>query len=308
MADGDAASHTHSNPDVGENVTIPLNDEETSLSPRGERLMKRLTTFIQQAMEQQKYDVEKQVNDKGKEKVTGGTSKPKTDRASFKAFRSSGATEFTGFADPVVAIQWLQNTEKVFRITRVWDEDKVNYATAMFTDRALTWWDATYESLSEDVRDNMTWESFKTRFHDQYCPADLQRRLEKEFLELKQGNLSVIEYETQFNQKARFALRFLTSERDRVDHFIDGLRREIRDFVANRDIPDFNRAVEYARRREHDLTRRDDDPIPSSKRQRIEGASSVPVHRPSRFSNLRRTHSQTTPRTSSQAFSLQVYL
>ncbi|XP_024990613.1 uncharacterized protein LOC112524903 [Cynara cardunculus var. scolymus] len=219
MSDGDAASHTPPNPDDGENNPDPnLNEDDTPLSPRGERLMKRLLTFVQQT------------------------------------FEHGGATEFTGLSDPVTTVQWIQNTEKVFRISRVLNEDKVNFASAMLTKRALTWWDATFESLTKDERKSLTWKSFKTRFFEQFCQIDLQRRLEKEFLELKQGNMSVIEYETQFNRKARFALRFLSSEHERIEHFVNGLRREIREFVANRDIPSFNKAVEYARRREHDLT------------------------------------------------------
>lgn len=270
MADGDAVSHTPTNPDVGENdPDLNLNEDDTPLSPRGERLMKRLTTFIQQTFEQHKHDKEKE---KGKEKELGDSSKPKSERVSFKNFRSSGATEFSGLSDPVIAMQWIQNTEKVFRISRVLNEDKVNYGSAMLTDRALNWWEATFESLNENDRESLTWESFKTRFLEQFCPIDLQRRLEKEFLELKQGNMSVMEYETLFNQKARFALRFLSSEQERIEHFVNGLRREIREFVANRDIPSFSKAVEYARRREHDLTILD-EPTSEPKRQRTEKAT-----------------------------------
>ncbi|KAJ9539086.1 hypothetical protein OSB04_031819 [Centaurea solstitialis] len=226
MSVGDAASHSPPNPDGGEtDRDLNLDEDDTPLSPRGERLMKRLTTF-------------------GKEKVLVNSTKSKSERVLFKNFRSSGATEFNGLSDPVIAVQWIQNTEKVFRISRVLNEDKVNYASAMLTERALTWWDATFESLTENERESLSWESFKTRFIEQFCPIDLQWRLEKEFLELKQGSMSVIEYETQFNRKARFALRFLSSEHERIEHFIDGLRREIREFVSNRDFPSFNKAVD----------------------------------------------------------------
>ena len=135
MVDDDVVSHTPTNPNVGENdPDLNLNEDATPLSPRIERLMKRLTTFVQQTFEHRKHDIEK-----GKEKELGGLSKPKSERVSFKSFRSSGATEFTGLSDPVIVVQWLQNTEKVFRISRVMNEDKANYASAMLTERALTW-------------------------------------------------------------------------------------------------------------------------------------------------------------------------
>ena len=318
MADDDTASHTPPDLNIGEDAPkFPLNDDESPLSPRTERMMKHLTTFVQSALEQQRHDIERRMSelrgplstlkptDKGKEKVTGDSSKLKTDWVSFKVFRGCGAIEFTGHTDPVEALQWLQNTEKVFRISRVWDEDKVSYATAMFADRALTWWDATFDSLDENTRETMTWESFRTRFYEQYCPADLQRRLEKEFLELKQGSMTVINYEAEFNRKACFAKRFITSEHEKINHFVDGLRREIREFVANRDIPNFGKAVEYARRREHDLTI-PDGTVSALKRQRTDRTFSLPTHKPSRFFTPRRAQSQTTPRAPSQAYTLQV--
>ncbi|XP_024963866.1 uncharacterized protein LOC112504146 [Cynara cardunculus var. scolymus] len=260
MADDDVASHTPTNLVASHTPTNPVvgdhdpnqgqHDDETPLSPRGEQLMKKLTTVIQQTFEQHKNEIGK---DKGKEKDSSELSRPRSERVSFKAFRSSGAIEFTGITDPVIAVQWIQNTEKVFRIAHVANEDKAIYASAMLTERALVWWDATFETLNENEKESMPWESFKARFFEQYCPVDLQRRLEKEFLELKQGNMSVIEYETQFNQKAHFVIRFITSEEERAQTFIEGLRCEIRDFVANREIPSFNKAVEYARHLEHDL-------------------------------------------------------
>ncbi|KAJ9546760.1 hypothetical protein OSB04_019303 [Centaurea solstitialis] len=101
MSKGDAASHSPPNPDCGENDRdLNLDEDDTPLSPRGERLMKRLTTFVQQTFEQFKHDM-----GKGKEKVLVDSTKSKSERVS--------ATEFNGLSDPVIAVQWIQNTEKV---------------------------------------------------------------------------------------------------------------------------------------------------------------------------------------------------
>lgn len=178
MADGGEASHTQSNDNVGENTQpLEIDDDEAPLSPRSERLMQRMTLLLQQTLAQQRHDNRKSGDDKnkGKEKETGDTSKPKIDRVSFKNFRSSGATEFSGKVDPMEALEWILNTEKVFRITRVLDDDKVNYATAMFKSRALTWWNATFATLDETKKESTSWESFKTRFNKQYYPNDLQK-------------------------------------------------------------------------------------------------------------------------------------
>ena len=82
MADDDTASHTPPDLNIGEDAPkFPLNDDESPLSPRTERMMKHLTTFVQSALEQQRHDIERSMSelrgplstlkptDKGKEKV-----------------------------------------------------------------------------------------------------------------------------------------------------------------------------------------------------------------------------------------------
>jgi len=87
---------------------------ETPISPRTERLMKMMTDQMKlmtdqmkAALEEQRQEFEKRLeehnltnalkpDDKGKRlKVTNDAVRPKTDRVSFKTFRSSGATEYT---------------------------------------------------------------------------------------------------------------------------------------------------------------------------------------------------------------------
>ena len=209
MSDHDEASHTPPDPNVGENILgNASNNQDAPISPRTERLMKHMTDQLQIALEQQRHEFEKRLteerehnngpkpDDKGKGPINDDVPRTKTERVSFKTFRSSGATEYTGQSDPVLAMQWIQNTEKVFRITRIPNHDKVIYASAMFIDRALVWWDNTFASLDPSTQEKMTWEEFRALFFEQYCPSDLQRRLEKEFLDLKQGNMTVIEYES----------------------------------------------------------------------------------------------------------------
>ncbi|KAJ9548358.1 hypothetical protein OSB04_020901 [Centaurea solstitialis] len=340
MADDDAASHTPTNPHMGENdleashdQSIPnvggndsgntRHDEDVPTSPRTERLMKMmadqmksLTDQMRAALEEQRKEFEKKLeehnptnalkpDDKGKRPiVTDEVPKPKLDRVSFKSFRSSGATEYTGQSDPVLAMQWVQNTEKVFRTIRVSDEDKVRYASAMLTDRALVWWDNTYESLDSNTRENMLWDEFRSKFFEQYCPMDLQRRLEKEFWDLKQDTMTVMEYETEFNRKLRFAQRFLSTEDDKVERFVGGLRKEIRNFLVNREVPSFVKAVEFARRCEHDLSI-PDDPVPAAKRPCTGKTSTVPTHRSPKFLMSKRGQTHNATRTTPQAYSLQ---
>ncbi|KAJ9564588.1 hypothetical protein OSB04_000554 [Centaurea solstitialis] len=286
------------------------NEDEGQLSPRTERLLKIMNDQTRSALQEQRIEFERKllevqnpVNAKkqdaeGPKPVNDDVPNPKSDRPFFKTFRSSGATEFSGQTDPVLAMQWVENTEKVFRVVYVREEDKVRYATATLTDRALTWWNATYRSTDPNTRDRMTWEEFQVLFFEQYCPDDLKQKLEKEFLELKHKSMSVIEYETEFKRKLQFAQRFVPSEKDKINHFVAGLRRNIRDFVTNREISSFTKAVEYARKRGHDLSLPDDSDVP-------EKTLSTPTSKSSRFFTPRRAQSQNTPHTSSRAYTMQ---
>ena len=47
---------------------------------------------------------------------------------------------------------------------------------------------------------------------------------EREFLNLKEGSLSIMEYATKFNELSRFAPHQVDIEERRMDHFEQGLR------------------------------------------------------------------------------------
>jgi hypothetical protein len=271
--------------------------EEQQPDPRETAMLVKVADIVRATFEQYR----KEEKDKGKGKATEEVSSRKAGFVTFKSFKSSGATEFEGVTDPVVAMLWVENTEKVFRISRVASEDKTVYASSMLTKHALTWWNNTYKALGEDERDNMPWEAFKARFMEKFCPKDMVRRLEKEFLEIKQNDMSVSEYETLFNEKAQFASKYIPTEEEKVERFVEGLRYEIKDFVNVRPISNFNDAVEFARKREHELNLRG-ALAPITKRTRSDVSEPVPSSKSRRFNpNFNRSRSQGASRAQSQS-------
>jgi len=52
----------------------------------------------------------------------------------------------------------------------------------------------------------MTWERFIELLDNKYYPRDVQRMKEREFLNLKQGRMTVMEYAARFNELSRFSL------------------------------------------------------------------------------------------------------
>ena len=54
----------------------------------------------------------------------------------------------------------------------------------------------------QHVDHHVTWREFTTAFRQYYIPVGLLNRKLSEFLELKQGNMTVMEYVNKFNHLA----------------------------------------------------------------------------------------------------------
>lgn len=51
--------------------------------------------------------------------------------------------------------------------------------------------------------------------------------MKRQFLSLKQGLMSVEEYEVEFNRLSQFALSLMPDEMSRSRHFVEGLKNHI---------------------------------------------------------------------------------
>lgn len=71
-------------------------------------------------------------------------------------------------------------------------------------------------------------EEFKTMFYDKYFTKNAKARKVKEFLELKQGGMIVHDYVLKFEEGCQFVSYIDRDDNERIDHFIRGLRAEIK--------------------------------------------------------------------------------
>ena len=74
-------------------------------------------------------------------------------------------------------------------------QEKVLYASGHLTGPAADWWDS--YTAAYDAANTITWAEFTTQFKNYRIPAGLMK-IKKEFLSLKQGNMSVSEYRDKF--------------------------------------------------------------------------------------------------------------
>ncbi|KAL8119921.1 hypothetical protein AgCh_017153 [Apium graveolens] len=121
---------------------------------------------------------------------------------SFKSFQVVKPLEFKGEVDPVAARIWLKELEKAFALTKVSEDLKTDYASYFLRNDSNYWWESTRALEGEGT---VPWTRFTELFLEKYFPAYLQSQMEMKFLELKQGNRSVMEYEAKFTELARIA-------------------------------------------------------------------------------------------------------
>ena len=119
------------------------------------------------------------------------------------AFQKQQPPKFSDGYDPNGAKSWIAQIEKIFQAMGCPVESKVNYAVYMLIDEAENWWGFTKMSIPE-VNGVIPWEVFKNHFLDNYFPLDLKKKKAREFLDLKQGGMSVGEYTAKFNELVQY--------------------------------------------------------------------------------------------------------
>ena len=99
--------------------------------------------------------------------------------------------------------EWLKDIERIIQVMDYSDAQKVRFGTHMLAREENDWWVATFQRL-EGTREAFTWVVFHMEFHVKYYPKDVRGKKEIEYLELKQGDLSVTEYAAKFMELANF--------------------------------------------------------------------------------------------------------
>jgi hypothetical protein len=139
--------------------------------------------------------------------------------------REMGCMTYGGEEDAEVAGHWLRKVERVINQMKVPEELRVDCVTQLLVDSSHSWWETIRERRSGEV---LRWRDFYEEFEERYYSWEHRREKEQEFLDLRQRDLTVLEYERRFQDLAAFASTYLPTERHRVERFRDGLRRELR--------------------------------------------------------------------------------
>ena len=73
----------------------------------------------------------------------------------------------------------------------------------------------------------LSWKEFQEYFLKRYFPTSECEKQKLEFLYLTQGEKTVMQYDRQFHKLSRSAKSLVSTEKDRVERFLHGLRLTI---------------------------------------------------------------------------------
>ena len=113
--------------------------------------------------------------------------------------------------------------------------------------------------------------------HEQVFPASARHTKAREFLQLKQGNMTVLEYVSKFTELARFKDDYMATNMAKVRKFEDGLKLSIRGKIVGFLIQDMDSMVTTAMAKEREIeeARSIRDEGTSGKRKESQASSSL---------------------------------
>ena len=174
----------------------------------------------------------------------------------------------------MVVDHWFMQIENVLEAMEITsDMTRIKLATFQLEGEARVWW--RWARTSKDL-EVMTWEEFQELFMGKYFPETARHAKAQEFLELKQGAMTVMDYVARFTELARFADDYVATDLAKVRRFENGLKLSIRARIVGLRLQDMDSMVGTALtiEREMEDARSTRDAGASSKRKDSQSSSS----------------------------------
>ncbi|PWA70411.1 zinc finger, CCHC-type, Retrotransposon gag domain protein [Artemisia annua] len=154
--------------------------------------------------------------------------------STFETFMKCKPPTFKGSTDPQVYFQWFLKMDQTFDSGVFTEAQRVSYAIWTLEGSALQWWNSVSRTLSANARASLTWEACSNKVKTKYCSRGAIQRIERDFLNLKKGNMNIDQYNTAFTEKLKFANKLCPDEESKVARYVEGLPYEYRTSVQSR--------------------------------------------------------------------------
>ena len=104
------------------------------------------------------------------------------------------------------------------------DATKIKIAAFLLEGESQIWWD--WVKASRDL-EAMTWKEFRELSMSKFFPTFARHAKAWEFLELRQGIMTMLKYVAKFTELACFAYDYVATNMAKVRKFEDGLKLSI---------------------------------------------------------------------------------
>ncbi|VFQ73124.1 unnamed protein product [Cuscuta campestris] len=160
----------------------------------------------------------------------------------YKTLRDNGAELFLGdrIGEPQIAWDWIEQTARLLKDLNVPLDNYPRLASQLLRNEAYEWWKRTDESVGTPKP--WTWTHLDWAFKQEYIPKRFSEEKRKEFVELEQGNMTLLEYRQKFTKLAKFAPTLVSTPTDRIEEFRTKLRPDLRSRVSVLTTVDFAEA------------------------------------------------------------------
>ena len=195
--------------------------------------------------------------------------------SNLQRFMTHHPLTFTRGGDPMVADHWFMQVEKVLEAMEITsDTTRIRLATFQLEGEAQVW--LNWAKNSRDL-EAMTWAKFQELFMGKYFPDTVRHAKDQEFLELKQGMMTVMDYVARFMELARFSDDNVATDMAKVRRFENGLKLSIRGKIVGLRLQDMDSMVGTALTIEREIedARSTRNAGVSSKRKENQSSSSL---------------------------------
>ena len=141
---------------------------------------------------------------------------------------------------------WFERIETVFQRSGCTDDTKVTFATGTLMQDALSWWNATVQTMGTTAAYQLTWAEFKAKILKKYSPRSELRKLEDEFHQLKVKGVDLKTYNRRFQELMVLCLTVLPDLGKTLEKYIEGLPRSIEGGVTSSNPTSLEAAIELA--------------------------------------------------------------
>ena len=126
--------------------------------------------------------------------------------------------------EPSMEENWLERTKRIIVQMHCTTEEKLECATSLQQEEAYQWWVSVTRTAPPK---RVTWEFFLDEFKKHYVGRIYLSNMRWEFHNLKQRQMSMIEYQREFTQFSKYAPEILVSEEEKICRFEDSLNDHI---------------------------------------------------------------------------------